>query len=211
MKRIVYSAALTAMVAMVGLKLVGWQNASPLGEMEGEGLFAGNIQETAGSVPLEPTHFAGRPGDWRTVVAGEETGLAKPDADRVADPVGAFQRWAREFMDGTADLEEGLRLARARRAVTARLIRDNPRQAIANRVDDDTRAAISVDFLHLLDLSLDPQDLERVAALNFNPQVEELSNQLVAGELSRFIVADRALLPNPVQSLLVLRVRKISL
>jgi putative nucleotidyltransferase with HDIG domain len=74
------------------------------------------------------------------------------------------------------------------------------------RVDDETRAAISVDFLHLLDLSLDPQDLERVAALNFNPQVEELSNQLVAGELSRFIVADRALLPSPVQPLLVLRV-----
>ena len=139
MKRIVYSAALTAMVAMVGLKLVGWQNASPLGEMEGEGLFAGNIQETAGSVPLEPTHFAGRPGDWRTVVAGEETGLAKLDADRVADPVGAFQRWAKRFMEGTAEIEEGLRLAKGRRSGMARMIRENPRQAIANQIDADTR------------------------------------------------------------------------
>ena len=75
-------------------------------------------------------------------MAGEETGLIKPDKGRVADPIGAFQRWAREFMDGTADLEEGLRLARARRAVMARLIRDNPHQAIANRVDDDTREAL---------------------------------------------------------------------
>ena len=66
MRKICYSAFLTAAVVLVGLKLVGWQNTSPFGEMDGEGLFAGNIQETADSVSLEPTQFAGRPGDWRT-------------------------------------------------------------------------------------------------------------------------------------------------
>ncbi|SVB67829.1 uncharacterized protein METZ01_LOCUS220683, partial [marine metagenome] len=134
MNRICYSVLLTAIIALAGLQLAGWHDASPHRQIEGEAF--------AGPISLAPTEIAGRSLNWRIKVAGEETGLIKPDKGRVADPIGAFQRWAREFMDGTADLEEGLRLARARRAVTARLIRDNPRQAIANRVDDDTREAL---------------------------------------------------------------------
>ena len=127
---------------MVGLKLAGWQHASPLGETDREGLFIGEVKTSADSTAPEPMQVAGRLGNWRTVVAGAETRLARPDTAAAADPVGAFQRWAREFMDGTVDLEEGLRLARARRAEMAHLIRDNPRQAIANRVDDNTREVL---------------------------------------------------------------------
>jgi len=125
-----------------GLKLAGWQHASPLGKMDREGLFIGEVKTSADSTVPEPVQAGGRPGNWRTVVAGVEPRLARPHTVALADPVGAFQRWAREFMDGTADLEEGLRLAGARRVEMARLIRDNPRQAIASRVDDDTREAL---------------------------------------------------------------------
>jgi len=142
MKKIYYSALLTAVVAMVGLKLAGWQHASPLGKMDREGLFIGEVKTSADSTVPEPVQAGGRPGNWRTVVAGVEPRLARPHTVALADPVGAFQRWAREFMDGTADLEEGLRLAGARRVEMARLIRDNPRQAIDSRIDDDTREAL---------------------------------------------------------------------
>ena len=99
---------------------------------------AGEVKASADSISPAPTQAGARSRNWRAMVAGEETGLTKPDKGSVADPVGAFQRWAREFMDGTADLDEGLRLARARRAEMSRLIRENPRQAIANRIDNDT-------------------------------------------------------------------------
>ena len=139
MKKICYSFLLTAVVALVGLRLAGWGGATSPRQIEGEDLSTGQVKAFADSIPLATTEAGARSWDWRSVAAGEETALIKPDKGSVADPVGAFQRWAREFMDGTADLEEGLRLAGARRAEMARLIRDNPRQAIASRIDDDTR------------------------------------------------------------------------
>ena len=142
MKKIFFSALLTAAVVVVGLKLAGRQDALSPSEKDREDLAAGEIEETAYSTSLEQIQFDRGPGSWRTVIAGEETGLIQPDKGTVADPIGAFQRWAREFIDGTADLEEGLRLAKARRSAMGRLILENPRQAIANRIDEDTREAL---------------------------------------------------------------------
>ena len=132
MKKICYSALLTAVVVLVGLKIADRQHA----------LSPGEIQEPAFIASLEAPQFGSQSRNWRTVVAGKETGKTRLDTVSVADPVGAFQGWAREFMEGTADLEEGLRLAKARRTKMARLIRENPRQAIANRIDDDIREAL---------------------------------------------------------------------
>ncbi|HJN89165.1 MAG TPA: PKD domain-containing protein, partial [Verrucomicrobiota bacterium] len=126
MKRIVLSAALTAAVGWVALKLADGQSMPPRAEPQAKAATA------AVSVPIL----------WRTVNADAEPRLAKSDATPVADPIGAFQRWAAQFMDGTADVEEGIRLAKEHRAAMADLIRDNPRQAIANRVNDDTREAL---------------------------------------------------------------------
>ena len=133
---------LTAVVVLVGLKIADRQHALSPGEKDREGLSVGEIEEPAFIASLEATQVDGQSRNWETVGAGKKTGLIKPDKGTVADPVRAFQRWAREFMEGTADLEEGLRLAKARRTKMARLIRENPRQAIANRIDDDIREAL---------------------------------------------------------------------
>ncbi|MBJ90302.1 MAG: hypothetical protein CMO98_10625, partial [Woeseia sp.] len=142
MKKICYSALATAVVALVGLKIAGWQDNLLPSQKGRADLSVGEIEESAFTASLEATQLGGQSRNWRTVVARKETGLTKPDKGSVADPIGAFQRWAREFMADTADLQEGHRLAKARRAEMARLIRENPRQAIANRVDDDIREAL---------------------------------------------------------------------
>ena len=87
MKKIYFSALLTAVVGMAGLKLAGWQHASPLGETDREGLFIGEVKTSADSTAPEPMQVAGRPGNWRTVVASAETRLARPDTAAAADPV----------------------------------------------------------------------------------------------------------------------------
>ena len=142
MKKICYSALLTAVVVLVGLKIADRQHALLPGEKDREGFSVGEFEEPVFTASQEATQFGGQSRNWRTVVAGKETGKISLDAVPEADPVGAFQRWAREFVEGTADLEEGLRLAKARRTKMARLIRENPRQAIANRIDDDIREAL---------------------------------------------------------------------
>ena len=58
------------------------------------------------------------------VAGGEDSRLAKREVAPVKDPIGAFKRWADEFMAGTEDELEGLRLAKARRDEMARLIRE---------------------------------------------------------------------------------------
>ena len=142
MKKICYSILLTAVVAGIGLELADRQRDSSLGKKDKGGLFVDDEKTSADPTAPESIQAVDRTGKWRTVIADAHPTFAKPDAARVADPIGAFQRWADQFMDGTANVEEGLRLAEARRAGMARLIRDNPRQAIANRVDDDTREAL---------------------------------------------------------------------
>jgi len=127
MKKICYSALLTAVVVLVGLKIADRQHALSPGQKEREGLSVGEIEEPAFTASLEATQFGGQSRNWRSVVAGQETGKTRLDTVPEADPLGAFQRWAREFMEGTADLEVGLRLAKARRTKMARLIRENPR------------------------------------------------------------------------------------
>ena len=82
MNKIALSVALTAALGFVGLKLAG----SRIGELYTGTMPSVRLVETA------PRNAYLK--DWRSVVAGEETGLAKPDADRVADPIGAFKRWA---------------------------------------------------------------------------------------------------------------------
>ena len=115
MKKFCYSALLTAVVVLVGLKIADRQHALSPAEKDREGLSVGEIEEPAFTASLEAPQFGSQSRNWRTVVAGKETGLIKPDKGTVADPVRAFQRWAREFMEGTVDLEEGLRLAKVRR------------------------------------------------------------------------------------------------
>ena len=97
MKKICYSFLLTVVVALVGLQLAGWRGDAPLRQLEGEDLSSVEVKASIDSISLATTEAGDRPWDWRSVVAGEATGLAKPGKGSVADPVGAFQRWAREL------------------------------------------------------------------------------------------------------------------
>ena len=140
MKKIVFSAALTAVVGWVAFTLVGNQP-----ETSGTDHLANSIEAAQSIIPgpvVEPGQAAA-PTEWKTMVAGgEDSRLAKRELAPVKDPIGAFKRWADEFMAGTGDELEGLRLAKARRDEMARLIRENPAKAIANRVNPDTREVL---------------------------------------------------------------------
>ncbi|SVE51625.1 uncharacterized protein METZ01_LOCUS504479, partial [marine metagenome] len=75
MKRIYYSFLLTAVVALVGLRLAGWRGATPLRQIEGEVLPTCEVKASLDSIPQAPTEAGARLWNWRIVVAGEETGL----------------------------------------------------------------------------------------------------------------------------------------
>ena len=131
-----FSAALTAVVGWVAFTLVGNQPETP-----GTDHLANSTEADQSIIPgpvVEPGQTPA-PTEWKTMVAGGDTRLAKREVAPVKDLIGAFKRWADEFMAGTGDELEGLRLAKARRDEMARLIRENPAKAIANRVDPDMR------------------------------------------------------------------------
>ena len=129
MKKICYSILLTAVVAGVGLELADRQP-DLFGKKDKGGLFVDDVKGAADQTASKSIQAGDQSGKWRTVIADTPLNLAKLDTAQVSDPIGAFQRWADQFMDGTANVEEGLHLAEARRAGMARLIRDNPRQAL---------------------------------------------------------------------------------
>lgn len=75
-----------------------------------------------------------------------------------------------------------------------------------DEADSSARSLLFNDFLAVLDLSLEPITLERVLAQRFSRDVETLVVSLVAGELGRFIIADRSLLPTEEQPISVVRI-----
>ena len=140
MKKIVFSAALTAVVVWVAFTLVGNRPETPATDHRASAREAD--QSTILDQLVELGH-APSSTEWNTVVVGgEDSRLAKREVAPVKDPIGAFKRWANDFMAGTGDELEGLRLAKARRNEMTRLIRVNPAKAIANRVDTDTREVL---------------------------------------------------------------------
>lgn len=70
----------------------------------------------------------------------------------------------------------------------------------------DSLGTIRADFLASLGLSLDPTTLDRVVAQGFSVQMEHLVVKLVSGELGRFIIADRSLLPSGSGPVTVVRI-----
>ena len=139
MKKIVFSAALTAVIGWVAFLLVNDNKAKPMVDTMASEAEANQVPKlTKAGEPSAPALQS----EWKTIVADVTPRLAKREGARVKDPIGAFKRWADEFMAGTGDELEGLRLAKTRRVEMARLIRENPAEAIANRVDQDTREVL---------------------------------------------------------------------
>jgi putative nucleotidyltransferase with HDIG domain len=73
-------------------------------------------------------------------------------------------------------------------------------------LSDEESAAISTDFLKLLGLSLDAEDVKLLSASGWDPEIEKGTLGLMSAQLRRFIVADRSLLPTPARTLSVVRV-----
>jgi len=67
----------------------------------------------------------------------------------------------------------------------------------ADRPPEETDWLVEIrsDFLKVLDLSLDPETLQRLTTQRWSSDIETLTKKLVNDELGRYIVADRSLLP----------------
>lgn len=61
-------------------------------------------------------------------------------------------------------------------------------------------------FLDALELSLGPDDLQRIVDLRWSSPLEELSSELLSVALQRYVIADQALLPEDSTALTVVRV-----
>ena len=70
---------------------------------------------------------------------------------------------------------------------------------------DERMAEIRSDFQKILDLSLNPETVNRLASQQWSVEIEALTNKLITDELGRYIVADRALLPSEGSTIKVVR------
>ena len=67
-------------------------------------------------------------------------------------------------------------------------------------------AAIRADFLKMLDLSLDSDAMDRLAAQRYSKGIESLTKLLIGTELGRFTIAERSLLPTKERTISVIRI-----
>lgn len=82
------------------------------------------------------------------------------------------------------------------------------RHRLGNQEAEDAgaEALLKSDFLSALNLSLDPTTMGRLVAQGFSKDIEALSSNLISGELGRFIIADRSLLPDTERPIAVVRI-----
>ena len=70
----------------------------------------------------------------------------------------------------------------------------------------EMEASVRVDFLKMLDLSLDADALQRLSSQRYSKEIEGLVKTLVSGEIGRFTIAERSLLPNDERPVSVIRI-----
>jgi membrane-associated HD superfamily phosphohydrolase len=82
------------------------------------------------------------------------------------------------------------------------------RHRLGNQEAEDAgaEALLKSDFLSALNLSLDPTTMDRLVAQGFSKDIESLASNLISGELGRFIIADRSLLPDIERPIAVVRI-----
>ncbi|MBL8615465.1 MAG: HDIG domain-containing protein [Deltaproteobacteria bacterium] len=66
------------------------------------------------------------------------------------------------------------------------------------------RSAVALEFLRGLEFTLDPEDLDHLAALGWSREVEELSRQLLDVAMRAYILPDRSVLPTSARAISVL-------
>ncbi|RME29081.1 MAG: HDIG domain-containing protein [Deltaproteobacteria bacterium] len=90
-----------------------------------------------------------------------------------------------------ARIHQAFELARRRYAQELMTARGEGREDVSEEV----LAAIAADFLRVLELSLAPEDVDRLIALRWSEDAEDLAARYVAIAHQRYIIADRSLLP----------------
>ncbi|MCK6503599.1 HDIG domain-containing protein [Myxococcota bacterium] len=98
----------------------------------------------------------------------------------------------------------GLAFEQARRAWGERLLAAKA----TGRADvtEEELSAIAHDFLKALELGIAPEDVARIVAARWDPQVEALALEYVGVAHQRYIIADRSLLPAEARPVHVVRI-----
>ena len=134
MKKITFSAALTAALCWITILLLDERPIPTidLSESSNEPLIFSQSYE------LDIIDNASISAEFKKTEAVSGKQLDNFVSNNVKDPIGAFNRWVQDFMSGTGGELEGLQLAKLRRLEMARLIREKPAKAIADRLAPDT-------------------------------------------------------------------------
>lgn len=132
--------------------------------------------------------------DWASTLESQRR------AEAAVPPVYDFDATLASRLQGRI----GLAFDQARRAYGERLL---AAKALGRaEVSDEELSAIAHDFLKALELALSPEDIERIVAARWDPQVEALALEYVGVAHQRYIVADRSLLPTDSRPVHVVRI-----
>ncbi|MAT10224.1 MAG: hypothetical protein CMM02_04365, partial [Rhodopirellula sp.] len=120
MKKIVFSAVLTAVFSWVAFSFIGSQQVSSEAVLSPRALESSQRETSVVSnMPIQASSSA----EWKTITAKEIPSLEINNTeDKNDDPISAFKRWANDFMAGTGSELEGIRLAKIRRREMAQMI-----------------------------------------------------------------------------------------
>ena len=109
MKKIMFSAAITAVFSWAAYNYIGSQQVSSETVLSPHALESSQeLSKNVSNLPLQASSST----QWKTITAKEIPSLEiNITGDKNDDPIGAFQRWANDFMAGTGSELEGIRLA----------------------------------------------------------------------------------------------------
>ena len=136
MKKIVLSAAVTAVFSLVAFSFIGSQQ--DILETTQLSRALESSQGVASAISNTPIQVSSSKKCKTLNTVGVQS-LTADSAESKSNPIEAFQRWANGFMADSGSELEGIRLAKIRRSEMAELIKNNPEKAIANKIDNDIR------------------------------------------------------------------------
>jgi hypothetical protein len=136
MKKIVLSAAVTAVFSLVAFSFIGSQK--DILETTQLSRALESSQGVASAISNTPIQLSSSKKCKTLITVGVQS-LTADSAESKSNPIEAFQRWANGFMADSGSELEGIRLAKIRRSEMAELIKNNPEKAIANKIDNDIR------------------------------------------------------------------------
>ena len=139
MKKIVFSAAITAVFSLLTFSFIVSQQVSLETAHSPRALESSQGEEsTVSNIPIKASSLV----DWKTRTDEKDSSFVINSIESKKDPIEAFQSWSKDFMAGSGSELEGIRLAKIRRSQMAELIKNNPENAIANQIDADIREVL---------------------------------------------------------------------